>query len=58
MKNVILLTIDTLRRDVLGCYGNEDGLSPFVDSVAEQGLLFTNNYTIAPYTQASFPGIL
>ena len=57
-KNVILLTIDTLRRDVLGCYGNQDGISPFIDSIAKDSLVFKNNYTVAPYTQASFPGIL
>jgi arylsulfatase A-like enzyme len=58
MKNVILLTIDALRKDVLGCYGNTRELSPFIDSVAEDGLVFTHSYCVAPYTQASFPGIL
>lgn len=57
-KNVILLTIDTLRRDLLGCYGSNDGLSPFIDNIAKEGLMFSNYYTVAPYTQASFPGIL
>ncbi len=27
MKNVILLTLDAVRKDVFGCYGNKDGLS-------------------------------
>ena len=58
MKNVILLTIDALRKDALGCYGNNLGLSPFIDSVAKDGLVFTRSYSVAPYTQASFPGIL
>lgn len=58
MKNVILLTIDTLRRDVLGCYGSRLGVTPFIDSVADAGLKFTKAQAVAPYTQASFPGIL
>jgi len=58
MKNVILFTIDALRRDVLGCYGSKENLTPFIDSLAKDGLLFSNYQTVAPYTQASFPGIL
>jgi arylsulfatase A-like enzyme len=58
MKNVILLTIDALRRDALGCYGNKSGLTPFVDSIQSKCVRFTKGQTIGPYTQASFPGIL
>ena len=58
MKNVILLTIDTLRKDVLGCHGGQDGVTPFVDSIAEKSIKFTRAQAVAPYTQASFPGIL
>ncbi len=36
MKNVILFTIDTLRKDVLGCYGNTEGLTPFLDSIMDK----------------------
>jgi len=58
VKNVVLLTIDTLRQDILGCYGNPDGLTPFMDALAEKSVRFTRTQAIAPYTQASFPGIL
>jgi len=58
LKNVILLTIDTLRKDVLGCYGNKDGLTPFIDSLQDKCIKFTNAQSTGPYTQASFPGIL
>ena len=58
MNNVILLTIDTLRKDVLGCYGNKDKLTPFIDSLQYKCIKFTNTQSIGPYTQASFPGIL
>ena len=58
MKNVILLTIDTLRKDALGCYGNTSGLTPFIDSLKDKCIRFTKTQATGPYTQASFPGIL
>ena len=58
MKNVILLTIDALRKDVIGCYGNESRLTPFIDSLQDKCLRFTKGQTSGPYTQASFPGLL
>jgi len=58
MKNVILITIDTLRRDVFGCYGNGASLTPFMDSLQDKCLRFDRAYATGPYTQASFPGIL
>lgn len=57
MKNVILLTIDTLRKDALGSDGSRDN-APFINSLQEKCLRFTNMQAIGPYTQASFPGIL
>jgi NADPH-dependent 2,4-dienoyl-CoA reductase/sulfur reductase-like enzyme len=41
LKNIVLLTIDTLRKDVLGCYGDKGGLSPFIDSIQERCIRFT-----------------
>ncbi|MBW2094753.1 MAG: sulfatase [Deltaproteobacteria bacterium] len=58
MKNVILFTIDTLRRDVLGCYGDHKGLTPFLDSIQDNCIRFTRCQASGPYTQASFPAIL
>lgn len=58
MKNVILFTIDTLRKDVLGCYGGEGGLTPFIDSIQDKCIRFENAQSTGPYTQASFPAIL
>jgi len=55
---VILLTIDALRKDALGCYGNESGLTPFIDSFQNKCIRFTNAHSPSPYTQAAFPGIL
>ena len=58
MRNVILLTIDALRKDVLGCYGNENRLTPFIDSLQDKCIRFTRGQSTGPYTQASFPGLL
>ena len=58
MKNVILLTIDVLRKDALGCYGNKRGLTPFIDSLKDKSIRFNKEQASGPYTQASFPGIL
>jgi len=57
LKNVILLTIDTLRKDVLGCYGGE-GFTPFIDSIQDNCIRFNRAHSPGPYTQAAFPGIL
>ena len=57
MKNVVLLTIDTLRRDVLGCYGGGT-LTPFIDSIQGRCIRFNKAHSAGPYTQAAFPGIL
>jgi len=58
MKNVVLLTIDTLRQDVLGCYGSSAGLTPFIDSLQDKCVRFSRAQSCGPYTQASFPEIL
>lgn len=57
MKNVVLLTIDTLRRDMVGCYGG-GALTPFIDSIQDRCIRFTRAHSSGPYTQAAFPGIL
>ena len=58
MKNVILLTLDATRKDVLGIYGNKKGLSPFIDTLKDKSLVFTKAQATGPYTQAAFPGIM
>jgi len=58
MKNVILLTLDAMRKDVFGVYGNKKGLTPALDSLRDKSIIFTKGQTVGPYTQASFPGLL
>lgn len=56
--NVILLTIDTLRADRLGCYGYRNPITPNLDRLAAQGIQFSQAISGGSWTQASFPVIL
>ena len=39
-RNLLLISLDTLRADHLGCYGYPRPTSPFLDRLASQGVLF------------------
>lgn len=56
--NIILLTIDTLRPDHLGCYGNAAVSSPNIDRLASTGYLFSQAVTAVPLTLPSHSSIL
>src|SRR6185436_577236 len=38
--SVLLISIDTLRADALGAYGNARALTPFLDRLAREGVRF------------------
>ncbi len=48
--NIVLVTIDTLRADHLSCYGDRQGLTPGLDALAAEGILFEQALTPAPLT--------
>jgi len=52
-KNVILICLDTLRADHLGCYGYPIKTSPNIDSFASDSVLFLNTYASSPWTLPS-----
>ena len=56
--NVILIIIDALRPDNLGCYGYEKNTSPNIDRLAEQGILFKNAFSSAPFSGASIASLM
>jgi len=56
--NILLLTIDSLRPDMLGCYGSPAGLTPNLDRLAASALLFRQAITGGSWTQAAFPVLL
>lgn len=48
--NVILVSIDTLRPDHLGCYGYDRAVSPTIDRLAEEGVLFKSVFSSTTWT--------
>jgi arylsulfatase A-like enzyme/Flp pilus assembly protein TadD len=56
--NVLLITIDTLRRDRVGAFGGRTGLTPTLDRLAAAGLRLTRAYASAPLTLPSHTSIL
>ena len=53
VRSVVVVTIDTLRADRLGCYGNGDGLTPHLDALAADGVRFSDASAPAPITLPS-----
>src|SRR5438874_4100063 len=51
--NLLLVTIDTLRADRLGCYGYSKIETPNLDKIAGRGVLFENAVAPAPLTAPS-----
>jgi arylsulfatase A-like enzyme len=47
---IVLVLVDALRADHLGCYGYERPTSPRIDALAADGALFVNAATPAPWT--------
>jgi uncharacterized sulfatase len=47
-RKIILIMTDTQRTDMLGCYGNKGMLTPNLDRLASQGMLFRRAYTTQP----------
>jgi arylsulfatase A-like enzyme/Tfp pilus assembly protein PilF len=48
--NIIVFTLDTLRADALGSYGNKLKPSPNIDALSDQGYRFSRAYTVTPLT--------
>jgi len=55
--NVIIVLIDALRADALGCYGCRYKPSPNIDKIAEEGVLFKNAFSCAECTIPSLTSI-
>ncbi len=49
-QNIIVISIDTLRADHLGCYGYERNISPRIDAFAKQATLYNNAISTASWT--------
>ena len=56
--NVILITIDTVRADHIGCYGAKNIQTPTLDSLARDGTVFERAISQVPLTWPSHAVIL
>jgi len=55
---VLLITLDTMRQDHLGCYGFERDITPNLDRLASEGILFEDAVTPVPVTLPAHTTIL
>src|ERR1700737_345079 len=51
--NIVLITLDTTRADRMGFLGSELGLTPNLDALARQAVVFSRAYAQAPLTPPS-----
>jgi len=51
--NIVFITVDTTRADRMGFLGNKLGLTPNLDAVARQGVVFEKAFSQAPLTPVS-----
>ena len=51
--NVVCIVIDTLRADHLPMYGHERDTAPFMNQLAEEGVVFENTYAPSSWTAPS-----
>jgi arylsulfatase A-like enzyme/Tfp pilus assembly protein PilF len=56
--NVVLITIDTLRADHLGCYGYKQIKTPNIDGLAAEGARFERAFAVVPVTLPSHSSML
>ncbi|MFO8009053.1 MAG: sulfatase [Candidatus Brocadiia bacterium] len=58
MPDVLLVTVDALRPDRLGCYGGDRAMAPHIDRLADSACVFETAWAAGPNTPASFPGLM
>ena len=56
--NIVLITLDSIRADRMGFLGARGGLTPNLDGIAHQAIVFTQAYAQAPTTVPSHATIL
>lgn len=55
--SIVLVLIDTLRADSLGCYGFPGDVSPHLDRLASDSIRFSRAYSQAPWTKPSIASL-
>lgn len=56
--SIILITLDALRPDHLGCYGYGRNTSPHIDRIAKEGAIFTQAIAQSSYTAGSVASLI
>ncbi|HEY0555262.1 MAG TPA: sulfatase-like hydrolase/transferase, partial [Thermoanaerobaculia bacterium] len=54
----MLVTLDTVRADHLGCYGDRQAITPALDRLATEGLRFADASSAVPLTLPSHTSLL
>lgn len=57
-RDILLVTLDTTRRDAVGSYGNSVFATPVLDSLAGSGVRFTHAVSQSPFTGPSHASLL
>ncbi len=58
LPNIVLICIDALRTDRVQCYGAETQLTPVLQALADDGVVFSNAVAQAPWTLPSVSSVL
>ncbi len=56
--NVLVLLVDSLRPDHLGCYGRESAVTPHIDTLASQGVLYERAFAQSNWSRGSVSSLL
>jgi len=56
--NILIITLDTTRRDRFSCYGFDKPTTPHIDSLAADGVIFEKGFTPIPVTLPAHATIL
>ena len=56
--STVLITLDTTRADALSCYGEHAGVTPSLDALASESLLYEGAYSVAPLTLPAHSSML
>src|SRR4051794_9235841 len=57
-SDILLITLDTTRADRMGFLGSRRGLTPALDALARESVVFTRAFAQAPITTVSHATIL
>lgn len=56
--SILLITLDTLRPDVVGAFGASPSMTPALDALALRGVVFERTWAQGPLTKASVASLL